>query len=83
MDGAFCSCAQKRIGIESIKQMVALLIVAPARTMSPLAGTGVGGGGFDLVRDFFLRATPIHYSLETKNTLVLKAQDTIQGRRIK
>ena len=34
------------------------------------------------MRDFYPRATPIHYSLETKNTLVLKAQDTIQGRRI-
>ena len=44
--------------------------------------TGVGYGVFDLVRDFYARATPIHYSLETKNTLVLKAQDTIQGRRI-
>lgn len=44
--------------------------------------TGVGYGVFDLVRDFFPRAAPIHYSLETKNTLVLKAQDTIQGRRI-
>lgn len=44
--------------------------------------TGVGYGVFDLVRDFFPRATPIHYSLETKNTLVLKAQDTIQARRI-
>lgn len=44
--------------------------------------TGVGYGVFDSVRDFFPRATPIHYSLETKNTLVLKAQDTIQGHRI-
>ena len=44
--------------------------------------TGVGYGVFDSVRDFFPRAMPIHYSLETKNTLVLKAQDTIQGRRI-
>ena len=44
--------------------------------------TGVGYGVFDLVRDFYPRATPIYYSLETKNTLVLKAQDTIQGRRI-
>jgi hypothetical protein len=44
--------------------------------------TGVGYGVFDLVRDFYPRVTPIHYSLETKNTLVLKAQDTIQGRRI-
>nr|WP_313403205.1 terminase family protein [Pseudomonas sp.] len=44
--------------------------------------TGVGYGVFDLVRDFYPRATPIHYSLETKNSLVLKAQDTIQGSRI-
>ncbi|WJM90979.1 terminase family protein [Pseudomonas brenneri] len=44
--------------------------------------TGVGYGVFDLVRDFYPRATSIHYSLETKNTLVLKAQDTIQGSRI-
>lgn len=44
--------------------------------------TGVGYGVFDLVRDFYPRATPIHYSLEAKNSLVLKAQDTIQGSRI-
>ncbi|MBK5413725.1 terminase large subunit domain-containing protein [Pseudomonas sp. TH31] len=44
--------------------------------------TGVGYGVFDLVRDFYPRATSIHYSLETKNALVLKAQDTIQGSRI-
>ena len=44
--------------------------------------TGVGYGVFDLVRDFYPRATPIHYSLETKNALVLKAQDTITGSRI-
>ncbi len=44
--------------------------------------TGVGYGVFDLVRDFYPRATPIHYSLEAKNALVLKAQDTIQGSRI-
>ena len=44
--------------------------------------TGIGYGVFDLVRDFYPRATPIHYSLETKNALVLKAQDTIQGSRI-
>jgi hypothetical protein len=37
---------------------------------------------FDLVRDFYAKATPIHYSLEAKNALVLKAQDTIQGSRI-
>ncbi|MFO6973781.1 terminase, partial [Pseudomonas aeruginosa] len=39
-------------------------------------------GVFDLVKDFFPRATPIHYSLEAKNALVLKAQDVIQGKRI-
>ncbi|QLG95752.1 terminase [Pseudomonas yamanorum] len=44
--------------------------------------TGVGYGVFDLVRDFYPRATSIHYSLETKNSLVLKSQDTIQGSRI-
>ncbi|MFJ3374819.1 terminase large subunit domain-containing protein [Pseudomonas sp. NPDC086112] len=44
--------------------------------------TGIGYGVFDLVRDFYPRATSIHYSLETKNSLVLKAQDTIQGSRI-
>lgn len=44
--------------------------------------TGIGYGVFDLVRDFYPRTTPIHYSLEAKNTLVLKAQDTIQGSRI-
>ncbi|WP_122665341.1 terminase large subunit domain-containing protein [Pseudomonas viridiflava] len=44
--------------------------------------TGVGYGVFDLVRDFYAKVTPIHYSLDTKNTLVLKAQDTIQGSRI-
>jgi len=44
--------------------------------------TGIGYGVFDLVRDFYAKATPIHYSLEAKNALVLKAQDTIQGSRI-
>lgn len=44
--------------------------------------TGVGYGVFDLVKDFYPRATPIHYSLEAKTALVLKAQDVIQGRRI-
>lgn len=44
--------------------------------------TGIGYGVFDLVRDFYPRTTAIHYSLETKNTLVLKAQDTIQQSRI-
>lgn len=44
--------------------------------------TGIGYGVFDLVRSFFPRVMSIHYSLETKNMLVLKAQDTIQKGRI-
>ncbi|MDC0686176.1 terminase family protein [Mitsuaria sp. RG] len=44
--------------------------------------TGVGIGVFDLVHDFYPRATQIHYSLETKTTLVLKAQDVIRAARI-
>ncbi|NBF05281.1 terminase [Pseudomonas sp. Fl5BN2] len=44
--------------------------------------TGIGYGVYDLVRDFYPRATAIHYSLEAKNALVLKAQDTIMGSRI-
>ena len=44
--------------------------------------TGIGYGVFDLVRVFFPRVMSIHYSLETKNILVLKAQDTIQKGRI-
>lgn len=44
--------------------------------------TGVGIGVYDLVRDFYPRAKSIHYSLETKTTLVLKAQDVIQAGRM-
>lgn len=44
--------------------------------------TGIGYGVFDLVKAFFPRVMSIHYSLETKNILVLKAQDTIQKGRI-
>jgi uncharacterized protein YjcR len=44
--------------------------------------TGIGYGVFDMVRDFYPRAQSIHYSLEAKNALVLKAQDTIQHSRI-
>ncbi|WP_419737420.1 terminase large subunit domain-containing protein [Pseudomonas sp. COR18] len=44
--------------------------------------TGVGIGVYDLVHDFYPRARQIHYSLETKTTLVLKAQDVIQAARI-
>ncbi len=44
--------------------------------------TGVGIGVYDLVCDFYPRAQRIHYSLETKTTLVLKAQDVIRAARI-
>jgi len=44
--------------------------------------TGVGIGVYDLVCDFYPRAQRIHYSLETKTTLVLKAQDVIRAGRI-
>ncbi|WP_095155747.1 terminase large subunit domain-containing protein [Pseudomonas sp. Irchel 3E13] len=44
--------------------------------------TGVGYGVFDLVKDFYPRVMQIHYSLETKTRLVLKAQDVIQAGRI-
>lgn len=44
--------------------------------------TGVGIGVFDMVKDFYPRATSIHYSLEAKTKLVLKAQDVIRGRRL-
>ncbi|MEZ7176034.1 terminase family protein [Pseudomonas mosselii] len=44
--------------------------------------TGVGYGVYDLVKDFYPRVMQIHYSLETKTRLVLKAQDVIQAGRI-
>ncbi len=44
--------------------------------------TGVGIGVYDLVHDFYPKAVKIHYSLETKTTLVLKAQDVIRAGRI-
>lgn len=50
MDGVFVSRPQKRIGSKSIKQMVALLIVAPVRTMSPRARTGAPDN--DTVNDY-------------------------------
>ncbi|WP_252088553.1 terminase family protein, partial [Pseudomonas sp. MWU13-3659] len=44
--------------------------------------TGVGIGVYDIVCDFYPKAKQIHYSLETKTTLVLKAQDVIQAGRL-
>ena len=44
--------------------------------------TGPGLGVLDEVRLFYKRATPIHYSPETKNRLVLKAIDVVTERMI-
>lgn len=44
--------------------------------------TGLGIGVFDLVQNFFRTATPIHYGLESKSRLVLKALDVVQSGRI-
>lgn len=44
--------------------------------------TGPGNGVFEMVQNFFPRATPIHYGLDTKTKLVLKAQDVIEHGRI-
>lgn len=45
--------------------------------------TGSGRGVFELVQHFAMReATPIHYSVESKNRLVLKMIDVVGGDRI-
>lgn len=44
--------------------------------------TGPGGGVFEMVKRYYPRATPIHYGMNTKTQLVLKAQDVIEGGRI-
>ncbi|MFZ2405524.1 MAG: terminase family protein [Methylobacter sp.] len=43
--------------------------------------TGIGYGLFELVEQFFRRATPINYSNETKTALVMKAIDVIENGR--
>lgn len=45
--------------------------------------TGIGSGVFDLVRDYYPMATPIHYSTAMKNALVVKMQDLIANGRFK
>lgn len=45
--------------------------------------TGIGSGVFDLVRDFYPMATPIHYSTAMKNSLVVKMLDLIANGRFK
>ena len=42
--------------------------------------TGIGLGVFELVESFFPMVTPIHYSVETKTRLVLKAMSVIPDR---
>jgi len=41
--------------------------------------TGIGYGVFELVEQFYRRATPINYSVQTKTELVLKALDLISN----
>jgi uncharacterized protein YjcR len=45
--------------------------------------TGIGHGVFELVQDWFPMAQPIHYSLDTKTGLVIKALDVINNNRFK
>jgi uncharacterized protein YjcR len=45
--------------------------------------TGMGIGVFELVQCFYPLVTPIHYSVENKNRLVLKALDVINNGRFK
>ena len=44
--------------------------------------TGPGLGVIDQVKEFYRRVTPIHYSLDTKTRLVLKAIDVVESGRI-
>ena len=44
--------------------------------------TGPGHGVFEMVQNFYPRATAIHYGLDSKTKLVLKAQDVIESGRI-
>lgn len=43
--------------------------------------TGMGLAVFELVHEFFPAVTPIHYTIEAKNGLVLKALDVFQSKR--
>lgn len=44
--------------------------------------TGIGLGVFELVEQFYPRATPITYSVQTKTALVIKAIDLIENDRL-
>jgi uncharacterized protein YjcR len=45
--------------------------------------TGIGHGVFELVQDWFPLATPIHYSMDMKTQLVIKALDVINNDRFR
>jgi uncharacterized protein YjcR len=45
--------------------------------------TGIGLGVFELVLDWYPMATPIHYSMDMKTKLVVKALDVIENGRFK
>lgn len=44
--------------------------------------TGIGHGVFELVEQFYSRATPITYSVQSKTQLVVKAIDVIENGRL-
>jgi len=45
--------------------------------------TGIGYGVFENVQDWYPLATPIHYSMEMKTRLVVKALDVVENGRFK
>ncbi|QSB01983.1 terminase family protein [Methylomonas sp. EFPC1] len=45
--------------------------------------TGIGHGVFELVQVWYPAVTPIHYSMEMKTKLVVKALDVIENNRLK
>ncbi len=44
--------------------------------------TGLGQGVYQLVQKFYPLATPIHYSVETKSALVMRAQNVLRNGRM-
>jgi hypothetical protein len=45
--------------------------------------TGIGHGVFELVQEWYPLATPIHYSMDMKTLLVIKALDVIENGRLR
>jgi uncharacterized protein YjcR len=45
--------------------------------------TGIGHGVYELVQEWFPLATPIHYSMDMKTQLVIKALDVIENGRLR